>query len=131
MNQSFLLGDLTSAFNYGSDALRVFSVAMQVESHNIANISTRNFIPQKELLTTGANGRGVQLQAVLRDAPNHGFSSGFSEEIKRTQNTGSPSGTELAIEIPRLISTSSSIEANAKTITTIDEMYEYIVDMKA
>lgn len=131
MNQSFLLGAITPAFNASSDALRVFSVALQVQSHNIANISTRNFTPQKELLTTGPKGHGVQLQAVLRNAANHGVSEPFSCGEKRAQKHDLPSGTELANELPRIISTSFGIAANAKTIAALDEMYGYLVDIKA
>lgn len=131
MNQSFLLGGLSPAFNASTDALRVFSFALQIQSHNIANISTRNFIPQKEFLTTGPNGHGAQLQAVLREAPNHGISAPFVEAQKMAHKSDVPSGTELAKELPRMISTSAGIEANVKTITVLDEMYGCLVNMKA
>lgn len=117
------LSGIISGMNLAAGSLRVHSTGMQVAAHNIANVSTADFIPQRATYATGSHGIGVELESVRKqDAP-----LGRLPVTEDHQNGGlfagtRASGTDFAREIPQMISTQRGFEASAVTIRTADEM---------
>lgn len=109
---------LSSAVNWARSSLDVHSVGMQVGAHNVANVSTDRFRPQRAEYATGSGGNGVVLDTVYKER--HALSGDMPI-----------SGTELSREMPQMISTQRAFEANAVTIRTSDQMLGTLVDMIA
>lgn len=130
------ISGISSSLLLGVNAMNVHSIGMQVTAHNIANVNTAEFNPQRELYATGPNGQGVELDAVTRQfkpydlasrnaANADGFPAGTPPEFIN------PSGTELAREIPHMITTQRAFEANAATVRASDEMLGTLLSIKA
>lgn len=137
-------GGINSALYMGAGAMQAHSWGMAVSAHNVANVSTDGFTPQRALFATGPGGRGVTLDTVLRDPPLGGAVS--APDRPGTANAAPdaiydaaglppeavhPSGTELAREMPRMIVTQRTYEANAQTVRTADDMLGTLLNIKA
>ena len=61
------IGGINTSLYLGADAMQTHTIGMQVCAHDVANISTANFLPQREIYATGPSGMGVDLDAVIRD----------------------------------------------------------------
>lgn len=128
---------MSSSLFLGANALRAHSTGMQVTAHNIANVSTAGFDPQRALLATGPNGVGVELDAVLREknplkvGPQSPPDMGDMAANGMPPEFVAPSGTELAKEFPHMISTQHAFEANTKVVRAADEMLGSLLNIKA
>lgn len=134
------IGGFNTSLYLGADAMQTHAVGMQVCAHNIANISTANFLPQREIYATGPSGIGVDLDAVIRDPMPQGRDIGamgnaISEDMAILGNLAPeqihPSGTDLAKEMPHMISTQRAFEANVKTVMTADDMLGTLLNISA
>lgn len=128
---------ISSAMFMGAGAMQVHSWDMAVRAHNVANVSTDGFTPQRALLATGPQGQGVTLDSVSRDPVPAGAASGYRPAGDTGNDSGLqsqgiyPSGTDLAREMPGMISTQRSYEANAQTVRSADDMLGVLVNLKA
>lgn len=113
------LSGISPGMNVASGALTVHAMGMQVAAHNVANVSTGDFLPQRATYATGSRGLGVELEAVRKQP----VAMAMPEEIGGAFGGKRASGTELAKEIPQMISTQRAFEANAATIRVADEMF--------
>lgn len=114
------ISGVTSSMHLASGSMATHNVGMQVAAHNIANISTDGFTPQRAEYATGANGVGVELQTVRKvEQP---LGRGNPDIAASAPSMPERSGTELAYELPRMIATQRGFEAQAVTIRTADEM---------
>lgn len=117
------ISGLSSSMYMAADSMSVHTVGTQVASHNIANISTDGFTPQRATYATGSNGMGVELENVRKlEQPWGGDTASISSEALDLSVRKTPSGTEIAREVPQLIRNQRGFEANAATIRTTDEM---------
>lgn len=111
-----------SGFNSGlhlaSGALSVFAVGTQITAHNIANVSTGDFLPQHVTYATGSHGEGVVLESVRKEEAALAIPADSLEILGEKR----ASGTNLAREFPHLISTQHAFEANCVTVRVADEM---------
>ncbi len=133
-------GGISSALYMGAGAMQAHSWGMAVSAHNVANVSTDGFTPQRALFATGPGGRGVTLDTVLREPPLGGAVSapdrpGASGDVSAAAGLPPeamrPSGTELAKEMPRMIVTQRTYESNAQTVRTADDMLGTLLNIKA
>ena len=133
-------GGISSALYMGAGAMQAHSWGMAVSAHNVANVSTDGFTPQRALFATGPGGRGVTLDTVLREPPlggavsapdRPGASGGVSAAAGLPPEAMRPSGTELAKEMPRMIITQRTYESNAQTVRTADDMLGTLLNIKA
>ena len=133
-------GGITSALFMGAGAMQAHSWGMAVTAHNVANVSTDGFTPQRALFATGPGGRGVTLDTVIREPGLGGLAGGAGPDgvTAGAQNVSGlppevlrPSGTELAREMPHMIVTQRTYEANAATVRTADEMLGTLLNIKA
>ena len=113
--------------NWASGGLGVHSVGMQVSAHNIANVSTDSFSPQRAVYATGHSGDGVVLDAVYKvdAAAMQGLPRDYGVAVQPI------SGTELSREMPQMIMTQRGFEANAAAVRTADQILGTIIDMVA
>lgn len=114
------ISGIGASMNLAAGALSVHSTAMQVASHNIANVNTGDFAPQRATFADGSSGIGVNLEAVRKqETPEI---ANAPEQMQTLWGGSKPSGTEVAREVPQLLSTQRAFEANAATIRAADEM---------
>lgn len=124
------MNGINDSLKLSANALGVFVTGMQVSAHNVANVSTDNFTPQRALYATGPAGRGVELDAVLPAARDLAAGVGNTEGIKEP-TLMLPSGTDVAREIAHMIETRNAFEANAIAIRAADELTGIISDIIA
>lgn len=136
-----MMSNINSSMTLGASAMYAHSWGMAVTAHNVANVNTAGFEPQRAVYATGSAGRGVHLDAVFQGAgparagaPADAWSaanavydvtSGLPLEAAR------PSGTDLAREMTQMISTQHTYEANAQVVRTGDAMLGTLLDIKA
>lgn len=121
------ISGIASSMHLASGALTSFAVGTQVTAHNIANVSTGDFLPQRATYATGSRGVGVAVESVRTQA------AADSDAVETGGFFGGKkaSGTELAREIPHLIATERAFDANAATVRAADEMLSSLLDMLA
>ena len=100
---------LSNILSIGNSALNTYSTGINIAAHNIANINTKEFKPQRVHYADISENQGVALNWVSRDM------------------VGS---NDLAREMVDLIMTQRSYEANAVTIRVVDEMMGTLLNVK-
>lgn len=129
----------SNSLQIGASALNAFSWGTAVTAHNVANVSTAGFEPQRAVYSNNANDQGVSFDAVLKDS-----GSAVVQNPDRTASeavydvtsglpleASAPSGTDLSREFTTMIATQHAYEANAQTIRTSDTMLGTLLDIKA
>lgn len=120
-----------------SSALQTHTTEIHVSAHNIANVSTDGFEPWRTLTATGPQGKGVRIDALVRDGEPLGRQDSQDvikdKNLARTSETdGSrPSGTDIAREFALMIDSHHAFDANASVIRTADEMLGTLLNIKA
>ncbi|MBQ4566872.1 MAG: flagellar basal-body rod protein [Desulfovibrio sp.] len=124
---------VSSSMQVGASALGVHSWGMAIGTHNVANVNTDAFEPQRAHYADAPQDRGVRLNAVsqgdgLARSPGQDTVSGV---FGGDSLSISPSGTDLAREMTSMISTQRSFEANAVVVRTADDMLGTVLDIRA
>lgn len=125
---------INDSLHIATGALRTLSTGIAVSAHNVANISTAGFEPQRALYATGSGGRGVEVDAVLRDSMSLGGKAIQENADQYGDNEihgFEPSGTDIAKEFALMIDTGHAFAANAQTVRTAEEMAGTISDIIA
>ena len=122
-----------SSLQVGASALGVHSWGMAIGTHNVANVNTDAFEPQRVHYADAPEQRGVRLNAVsqgdgLARLSGQGNVSGV---LAGDTLSISPGGTDLAREMTSMIGTQRSYEANAVAVRTADEMLGTVLDIRA
>ena len=60
------MSGINTSMQLGASAMNTHSWGMAVSAHNVANVSTPGFEPQRAVYATGPEGQGVRLDAVLQ-----------------------------------------------------------------
>ncbi len=116
---------MPSAFGIALSALKAFSIKLDVNANNVANVETNNFKKSRVELQDAANG-GVKVTISSVDTP--------GMEIDPNAQTGAAQQTSnvtLEEEIADQILTQYSYEANILTIKTATEMQKELLNIKA
>lgn len=121
------ISGLSSAMDWSSASLGVHSTGLQVTAHNVANVSTAGFDPQRAAYATSSSGNGVVLDTVYKETG--ALAQGLPQDSAVASSVHS--GTELSQEFPQMISTQRGFEANAVIVRTSEEMLGTIIDMVA
>lgn len=123
---------------YGVQGMNAHAWGMSTTAHNLANVNTAGFKPQRPVLATGANGLGVQVDAVVQDVTSTGQRPASVQSTAMLQASPtiapemiSPSNTDVARESANMVTTHIGYAANAKIVGTADTMLGYLLDMKA
>ena len=131
------MSGISSGLGIGASALNTHAWGMAVTAHNIANVSTDGFEPQRAHYASGPHGEGVRLNAVSQGNGLGQASALASRNGADTLNAAmspeiaAPSGTDLARATVSMMTTEHGYAANAVTIRTIDDMMGTVLDIKA
>ena len=138
------MSGINTSMQLGASAMNTHSWGMAVAAHNVANVSTAGFEPQRAVYATGPAGQGVRLDAVLQGnspfgttaaggsgAPYNAAQAVYDVTAGLPLEAASPSGTNLAREMVSMISTQHAYKANATTVRTSDAMLGTLLDIKA
>ncbi|MFT4302084.1 MAG: flagellar basal body rod C-terminal domain-containing protein [Desulfovibrio sp.] len=133
------MSSISSSMQLGASAMNTHSWGMAVTAHNVANVSTAGFEPQRAVYATGPAGQGVHLDAVLQGngAPNAGGTSFSAAQAVYDVTSGlpleatNPSGTDLSREMVSMITNQHAYKANAAVVRTGDDMLGTLLDIKA
>ena len=136
------MSGINTSMQLGASAMNTHSWGMAVSAHNVANVSTAGFEPQRAVYATGPAGQGVRLDAVLQGNGPAGSSgtggTGFNAAQAVYDVTAglpleatNPSRTNLAREMVSMISTQHAYTANDATVRTGDAMLGTLLDIKA
>jgi len=111
-----------SALSAGLSALQANQQALNVEAHNVANLSTQNFQPQqanfRESAPAGA-GTSVTISTAARDL------------ASTAGATAAPSATDAASSITNSLVYKAGFDLSAKVIQAADERVGTLLDIKA
>lgn len=121
---------INSTLDIAASALAIHSVSTQVAAHNIANVFTDGFLPQRATFVTGSHGIGVEMESVRKQDMPLGRQP-LVENGDRSGAAAKASGTELARELPQMITTQRGFEANAATVRAADEMLDSLLNLIA
>ena len=129
---------ISASMQYGVQAMNAHAWGMATTAHNVANVHTAGFKPQRTVLATGADVFGVQVDAVVQDVTSTGQRSASVQSTAMLQASPSiapemlnPSNTDVARESANMVTSHWSYAANAKIVETADSMLGYLLDMKA
>lgn len=135
---------ISSSMDIGATALSAFGAGMQTLTHNVANVNTAGFNPQRAEYSDIEGSRGARLDAVFQGdglAGQEGTRVSYDELRQRARDMGAaegapleslfPSGTNLEREMADLVAMPHTYEANAQVVRTADDMLGVILDMKA
>lgn len=126
-----MMDGINNSLKISASALGVFGTGMQVAAHNVANVSTDGFMPQRTVYATGANGIGVELDAVLTQDGMGEINPNINNRNDRVHGDLAHSGTDVAKEFVHMIEMRNAFEANALAVRTADELTGIISDIIA
>lgn len=120
-----------------SSALQTHTTEIHISAHNIANVSTDGYEPWRALTATGPQGKGVRVDALVRDGEPLGRQD--SQDMVKEKNFAQTSeaddlhssGTDIAREFALMIDSHHAFDANASIIHTADEMLGTLLNIKA
>lgn len=119
-------------------AFSAYGVGTQVTAHNLANVLTNNFKAGRVTYSDLPGRSGVRAASIETDSatgPLVPYSSRLPDA--RGRNQSGPDGfvegstTDVAREMVNLIVNSRTYQANARTVTTADDMLGTIINLKA
>jgi flagellar basal-body rod protein FlgC len=112
------------AINGTLSALQAYKKSMGVTANNIANVNTEGFKKSKATMTEGVNG-GVEVAVNKVNTPGHRYQELDGDQMvdKETSNVN------LEEEIPDLMVTQRTYEANLKALQTRDKMLGTTLDI--
>jgi flagellar basal-body rod protein FlgC len=122
-----------------AQALSAFSTSLNVTAHNVANVSTEGFQPQRVELADGPGGQGVQVAAVttaqgsdvvpahMGEAPAEG--AGLVSAPQGGLSASAVGGVDIVREMLGLMTTSRAFEANAAMVRATEETTGHVLNM--
>lgn len=134
-----MMSSISTSMHLGASAMNTHSWGMAVAAHNVANVSTAGFEPQRAVYATGPAGQGVRLDAVLQGG---GVSGSVATPYSAAQavydvtagmplEAANPSGTDLGREMVSMITSQHAYKANAAVVRAGDAMLGTLLDIKA
>ncbi|QCC85229.1 flagellar basal-body rod protein [Desulfovibrio desulfuricans] len=129
----------SSSMQLGASAMNAYSWGMAVTAHNVANVNTAGFEPQRAVYANNSHNQGVSFDAVLKDAGSAAAQNPDWTAAKAVYDVTSglpleasaPSGTDLSREFTTMISAQHAYEANAQVVRASDSMLGTLLDIKA
>ena len=105
-------------------ALQAYRKSMRVTAHNIANVNTEEFKKSRAIMKEGAHG-GVEVEVSKVNTPGHRYQKFDGDQLVEKES----SNVDLAEEIPDLIVTQHTYQANLKVLQTRDKMLGTTLDI--
>ena len=115
---------MISAVNSTLSALQAFKTKMGVTANNIANVNTDEFKKSRASLEEGTNGE-VRVDIKRVDTPGHPYREFVGDQMVEKES----SNVKLDEELPSMMVTEHSYEANLKVLQTQDRMLGTVLDI--
>jgi flagellar hook protein FlgE len=112
------------AVNGTLSALQAYKKSMGVTANNIANVNTEGFKKSRAIMNEGVNG-GVEVAVNKVDTPGHRYQEIDGDQMVDRET----SNVNLEEEIPDLMVTQRTYEANLKALQTRDKMLGTTLDI--
>ena len=115
---------MIASVNSTLSALQAYKKSMGVTANNIANVNTEEFKKSRATMKEGANG-GVEVAVSKINTPGHHYQELEGDQMvaKETSNVN------LEEELPDLMVTQRTYEANLKVLQTQDKMLGTMLDI--
>ncbi|MGE4264602.1 MAG: flagellar basal body rod C-terminal domain-containing protein [Desulfovibrio sp.] len=122
-----------------AQALSAFGTSLNATAHNVANVSTEGYQPQRVELADGPGGQGVQVAAVttaqgsdavparVGEAPAEG--AGLVNGPQGGLTASSVGGVDIVREMLGLMTTSRAFEANTVMVRAAEETTGHVLDL--
>ena len=105
-------------------ALQAYRKSMRVTANNIANVNTDEFKKNRASLKEGING-SVEVEVSKVNTPGHRYKEFDGDQMVEKET----SNVDLAKEIPDLMITQRTYQANLKVLQTRDKMLGTTLDI--
>ena len=115
---------MISAVNSTLSALQAFKTRMGVTANNVANVNTEEFKKSRANLEEGTNG-DVRVNISRIDTPGHPYQEFVGDQLVEKES----SNVELDEELPNMMVTHRSYEANLKVLQSRDRMLGTVLDI--
>ena len=112
------------AVNSTLTALQAYRKSMRVTANNIANVNTEEFKKSRAIMKEGING-GVEVEVSKVNTPGHRYKEFDGDQMV----TKEASNVDLAEEIPDLMVTQRTYQANLKVLQTRDKILGTTLDI--
>jgi flagellar hook protein FlgE len=112
------------AVNSTLSALQAYRKSMGVTANNIANVNTEEFKKSRATMIEGVNG-GVEVDVEKVNTPGHRYQELQGDQMVEKET----SNVNLEEEIPDLMVTQRTYEANLKVLQTRDKMLGSMLDI--
>jgi flagellar hook protein FlgE len=110
--------------NSALSALRAYRTSMGVTADNIANVNTDEFKKSRATMNEGANG-GVEVEVSKINTPGHRYQELDGDQMVEKET----SNVNLEEELPDMMVTQRTYEANLKVLQTQDKMLGTMLDI--
>ena len=115
---------MISAVNSTLSALQAFNTKMGVTANNIANVNTDEFKKSRARLEEGTKGE-VRVDIKRVDTPGHPYREFVGDQMVEKES----SNVKLDEELPNMMVTQHSYEANLKVLQSRDRMLGTVLDI--
>ena len=115
---------MISAVNSAISALQVNKTRLGVTADNIANVNTDEFKKSRAIQKEGSNG-DVQVNIERVNTPGHRYQELEGNQLIEKEG----SNVSLEEEVPELMVTQRTYEANLKVVQTHDKMLGTLLDI--
>ena len=112
------------AINGTLSALQAYKKSMGVTANNIANVNTDEFKKSRATMKEGANGN-VEVAVNKVNTPGHRYQEFEVDQLVEKES----SNVNLEEEIPEMMITQRTYEANLKVLQTQDKMSGTLLDI--
>jgi len=112
------------SINSTVSALQAYKKSMGVTANNIANVNTEDFKKSRATMKEGANG-SVEVDVKKVDTPGHRYQELEADQIVEKET----SNVNLEEELPDLMVTRRTYEANLNVLQTHDKMLGTMLDI--
>ena len=118
------MGTIPGLLSIGSKALMVQQKAIRVTGNNIANVNTDEFKKSRVIQKEGIQG-DVQVEVNRVNSPGHRYQAFEGNQLVEKES----SNVNLEEELPEMMVTKRTYEANLKVLQTRDEMLGSLLDI--
>jgi flagellar basal-body rod protein FlgC len=115
---------MISSVNSAVSALQAYQTRMGVTAYNIANVNTEAFKKSSASLIESSNG-GVEVNIQRIDTPGYRYGELEGDEVVEKES----SNVDLGEEIPEMLISHRSYQANLKTLQSYDDMLGMLLDI--
>ena len=118
----------------GMGAFQSYGLRQQVSAHNLANVNTRGFEPDRVILEEAPEKQGVRprnVEKVRDQALEHAREMQEDEAARVQEQALRPSNTDLISELVVMQQNEAAYAASAAATRTQSDMLGHVMDMKA